>query len=324
METKLLFRSTIVALALSCISGARAADPLAELASFSVFDKVDLAQLASAGVKSAHGAPMTTNRFLSVQTIYVTPGSPAQHAAAMERWNPVSHPELKVLIHQDGTNFSRLTNAPDNAATRALAMATTKPSKELQISEAEAKKLPVGAPAAFAGPVANFWMGVLSGRAGAGAGGQPPYDFTGQAIRPGEELRGLIGQQPRIQKQFPGILGSALNGSGSRYWELLQVEETGVVSLGASGRHNGPNNTVQAYDTFYYSSGGYYAGLTLYQMWPIDIGGRASTLVWRGDMISSAGVAGLHGIEKVASESQMMRDITRAVNAFRRDIGGTR
>ena len=59
-------------------------------------------------------------------------------------------------------------------------------------------------------------------------------------------------------------------------------------------------------------------------MWPVDIGGKPSTLVWRGDFISSATIAGLHGIERVASESSMMRDISKAVTAFRRDIGGGR
>ena len=34
------------------------ADPVSELASFSVFDKVDLAQLAKSDVKTAHGPPM--------------------------------------------------------------------------------------------------------------------------------------------------------------------------------------------------------------------------------------------------------------------------
>jgi len=51
-------------------------DPISELASFSVFDKVDLAQLARGDVKTAHGAPMRTPRFLAVQSCYVAPGSP--------------------------------------------------------------------------------------------------------------------------------------------------------------------------------------------------------------------------------------------------------
>ncbi len=325
METKLPFRLFIVALAAAAsISAARAADPLVELANFSVFDKVDLAQLARSDVKMAHGTPMNNPRFASVQCVYVAPGTPQQHAAALDRWNPTGHSELKVFLHVDGTNFSRLSSAPDNSAVRALATATTKPSTELQISKAEGKKLPVGAPATFAGPVANFWTQVLTERSHSSAAGQPAYDFSGQAIRPGDELRGMIGQQPKLQKQFSGIVGSALGGGGSKYWELLQVEDIGVVTLGASTSKAGPNGTMQAADALYYASGGYYAGLTLYQMWPVTIEGRPSTLVWRGDTISASALAGLHGIERVASESQMMRDISRAVTDFRRDTGGGR
>ncbi|MFL6585194.1 MAG: hypothetical protein ACJ8KU_11835 [Chthoniobacterales bacterium] len=312
---------TLLALALGLT--ARAADPSAELAGFSVFDKIDLAQLAHGDVKVAHGAPMANPRFASVQSVYVAPGTPQQHIAAMDRWNPTGHPDLHVFMHVEGTNLSRLAAAPDNSAVRALAAATTKPSQELQISREEAKKLPVGAPAAFNGPVANFWSEVLSARSRSGAGG-PAYDYTGQPIRPGEELRGMLGQQPKIQKQFSGLAGSAVGGGGSKYWELLQVEDIGVLTLGASGNRPGPNGSIQAYDTLYYASGGYYAGLTLYQLWPVTIEGRPSTLVWRGDMISSAALAGLHGIERVASESQMMKDISRAVTSFRRDTGGAR
>ena len=97
-----------------------------------------------------------------------------------------------------------------------------------------------------------------------------------------------------------------------------------VLTLGASYRRSGPNGTYQAADSLYYASGGYYVGLTLQQMWLVDVGGRPATLVWRGDFISSATIASLHGIERVASESVLMRDISKAVTAFRRDTNGGR
>ena len=50
------------------------ADPVSELASFSIFDKVDLAQLAKTDVKTAHGPPMKNSRFLAVQSCYGAPG----------------------------------------------------------------------------------------------------------------------------------------------------------------------------------------------------------------------------------------------------------
>jgi len=90
-------------LSLISIAGPRSAcaDPVSELASFSIFDKVDLAQLAKSDVKTAHGPPMKNSRFLAVQSCYVAPGSPAQQMEALRRWNPAKYRELKVFLHSD-------------------------------------------------------------------------------------------------------------------------------------------------------------------------------------------------------------------------------
>src|SRR5262245_25532867 len=104
-----------VILCLMLIAGPRsAADPVSELASFSIFDKVDLAQLAKSDVKTAHGPPMKNSRFLAVQSCYVAPGSPAQQVEALGRWNPSKYRELKVFLHSDlpsnpgPANFAKL------------------------------------------------------------------------------------------------------------------------------------------------------------------------------------------------------------------------
>jgi hypothetical protein len=317
------------------------ADPVSELASFSVFDKVDLAALAKGDPNVAHG-PALTGRYISAQSCFVVAAPPLRVAEALSRWNPSRHSELKVLLHSDlpsspgPANFSRLSSAPDNGAVRSLVSATQKLSTDLQISKEEAKRLPAAnsGGGAMPAPIAGFWVGVLSGRARAFASGgsaaQPPYDHTEPAVRPSEEFNGLLRQQEKIRRQFSGLIDSSGIGRGSGslrpdlFWELLTADEQGVLTLGASYRRSGPTGTFQAADALYYASGGYYVGLTLYQMWPVDVAGRPSTLVWRGDFISSATIASLHGIERVASESSMMRDISRAVTAFKRDIGAGR
>ena len=135
-------------LSLISIAGLRSAcaDPVSELASFSIFDKVDLAQLAKSDVKTAHGPPMRNSRFLAIQSCYVAPGSPAQQIEALRRWNPAKYRELKVFLHSDlpsnpgPASFERLKNAPDNASVRSFVNATQKLSPELQISKDEAKR----------------------------------------------------------------------------------------------------------------------------------------------------------------------------------------
>jgi hypothetical protein len=324
---------SVICLMAFSISGAFG-DPASELASFSVFDTVDLAALAK-DPKVAHGPPMSGS-YISAQSCFVVAAAPSRVADALHHWNPARHSELKVLLHSDlpsspgPANFSRLSGAPNNGAVQSLVSATQKGSTDLQISKEEAKKLPTGSAGsgAMPAPVASFWAEVLSGRARAFSSGgtkaQPPYDHTGRAVRPSEEFSGLV--QDKIRKQFSGLIDGSGTGRGGAepFWELLTADEQGVLTLGASYRRSGPNGTFQAADSLYYASGGYYVGLTLYQMWPVDIGGKPSTLVWRGDFISSGSVMGLHGIERVASESSMMRDISKAVSAFRRDIGGGR
>jgi hypothetical protein len=319
------------------------ADPISELASFSIFDKVDLAQLAKSDVKTAHGPPMSNPRFLAVQSCYVAPGAPAQLIAALRRWDPTRHRELKVFLHSDlpssptAANFEKLKNAPNNGPVRALVAATQKLSSDLQISQGEAKKFSAGGAgggAAMPASVAAFWTDVLTTRAksfaSSGTSGQPPYDHSGKAIRASEELNGLLREQGKIQRQFSGLLGATGIGRGAGsltpelYWELLDVDDQGVVTLGADYSRPGANGAYQAADVLYYASGGYYVALTLYQTWPVTVDGKPSTLVWRGDMISAPSLASLHGVERLGSESVMMKQISKAVTLFRRDTSGSR
>jgi hypothetical protein len=286
---------------------------------------------------------MSNPRFLAVQSCYVAPGSPAQQIDALRRWDPTRHRELKVFLHTDlpsnptAANFEKLKNAPDNGSVRSLVAATQKLSSDLQISREEAKKFSAGGASsggAMPAPVAAFWVDVLAARAkgfvSGGTAGQPSYDHTGRAVRANDELNGLLREQEKIRRQFSALLGATGIGRGAGsltpelYWELLDVDDQGVVTLGASYTRSGGGGTYQAADALYYASGGYYAALTLFQMWPVTVEGKASTLVWRGDMVSAPSLGSLHGVERLGSESVMMKNITKAVTFFRRDTSGGR
>src|SRR5205814_9306387 len=137
----------------------------------------------------------------SAQSCFVVAGVPARVSEALRQWNPARHSELKVMIHSDlpgspsAANFSRLSNAPNNGAVRALVSATQKLSPDLQISKEEEKRFAAVAGASgggMPGPIAAAWADVLAARARAGRSSQPPYDHTGQSVRPSEELNTLL------------------------------------------------------------------------------------------------------------------------------------
>ena len=311
------------------------ADPAAELASFSVFPKVDLAQASKGDSKPVRGPASSNPRHLSIQTVYVAPVPPPQLLTRMREWSPTRHPELKVYLHSDNaTNFSQLQNAPDNGAVRYLVSATAKRSNDLQLSAAEMKQLAAENGADERALFVSAWPKILSARAQAFASGgsasQPAYENVSPPVRPNDELSGLLRGQDKIRRHFSDLLDSTGIGRGAgsikpeMYWELLSADEKGVLTLGASYHKTGSAGAIQTANTLYYASGGYYTGVTLQQLWPVDVEGRASTLVWRGDMISSGTVGTLRGIERMAAESTMIKDIARDVSLFRRDIGGSR
>ncbi|HEY2799351.1 MAG TPA: hypothetical protein VGI85_02060 [Chthoniobacterales bacterium] len=318
-------------LLVALIPTAALADPVSEMAGFSVFGKVDLGELAHGEIKTAASPPMSTPRYLSVQSCFVVPRSPAQVVQAMKQFNPTAHRELKVYLHSDlpsspwAANFSKLQNPPNSSPVKALTAATEKMSPELQLSRAEAQKFSAGK------PVFAFWTDVLTKRAQdfvhGGARAEATYDHTGAAVQPGQEFSGLVRQQGQVNKQFGSFLGATglIGGRGSLkpdlYWELLQVEDDGVLTLGASYKHATSGGGYQVTDGLYYASGGYYVSLTLYQLWPVNVGGRASTLVWRGDFISAASLGELHGIERIASEGAMKKEISKAVSIFKSEAG---
>ena len=322
------FRHLVLVLLLALPGATRAADPVSEMAEFSVFGKVDLVELAKGDIKTATGAPMSTARYLSVQSCFVIPKPPAEVIAAMKRFDPTAHRELNVYLHTDlpaapsAANFSKLNNPPDNSAVQALKAATSRMSPELQVSRAEAQKFSAGQ------SVFAFWTDLLAKRAqdfaAGGAAREAPYDHTGNAAQPGQELAGLVRQQAKVNRQFGGLLGATglVGGKGALrpdlYWELLEVEDEGVLTLGASYTR-ATGGGAQIADGLYYASGGYNVALTLYQLWPVEAGGRASTLVWRGDFISANSLGDLHGIERLASESAMRKDILKATKVLQRD-----
>ncbi len=95
---KLITLLQSVALTLLLPAALSAADPVAELAEFSVFGKVDLSELAGGTIKTAAGAPMRDARHLSVQSCFIVPQPPSKVLEAMKHFDPSAQRELKVHL----------------------------------------------------------------------------------------------------------------------------------------------------------------------------------------------------------------------------------
>ena len=99
----------------------------------------------------------------------------------------------------------------------------------------------------------------------------------------------------------------------------MEVQDQGVLALGASYIHSTSDGGAQVASGLYYASSGYNVLLTLHQLWQLKVDGRPSTLVWRGDLVSAASIGDLHGIGRLAAESAMRKDISRAAATLQRD-----
>jgi hypothetical protein len=322
------------------------ADPLAELAAVSSFKKVDLDKLAAGTVLIGRGSAMNFPRGLAVESVYVVRKPVPKTAELHVEWNPNKHPELKVFLHGEFSahptqaEVQKIGNAPSNASVKAFVAETQKLGSgptELQLSNADVKAFAGQAAAGAAGGglpprVAAFWSELLFQRAqGFLAGGMsrlPPYETGGEAIRASDEAARLLKDAPKVRTQFAALLeANPITGSKpaqpqSTYWEMFDADGVAAVNLGALYvRASG--DTWQAMDGEYYASGGYYALLTFYQLWPVKIGGRDCTLVWRADLISASALATLHGVERMGSSTAMMRETKKTIESLLKDAGQT-
>jgi hypothetical protein len=93
----------LLALLLFPLTVSMAADPVTEMAQFSVFGKVDLRELAKGDIKTATGAPMSTPRFTFRLELF-----PAQQPAGEQR--------REIAPQRDRKNVARPPAQPGRSA----------------------------------------------------------------------------------------------------------------------------------------------------------------------------------------------------------------
>ena len=311
------------------------ADPVAEMAAFSSLKNVDLAKLAAGEIQTGRGPVMSFPRGLAIESAYVVKAPVARVLELQRQWSPAGHSELKVWLHGELPakpaldDFRKLASAPNNGAVKSLIAATEKlnPEKpDLNMSSDEAKGFGKAQTGSWGGALpataSSFWSNLLLARAQAfiagGMARQPAYSWKGETVSAADEINRLLKEVPKVRAQFSG-LAAALTGGGApaktaHYWELFDVEGQAAFSLGAT-IEKAASSGAQSADVQYYSSGGYFALVTFYQMWPVEGG----TLVWRGDLIASPALGELRGMERMGASAAMMKQIKQFVTAFLKD-----
>ena len=103
------------------------------------------------------------------------------------------------------------------------------------------------------------------------------------------------------------------------YYEVFDVQGYGALATGAIFQTT-TAPTFQTLDVEFFVNSGVYTTIELDQYWPITIGGKSETLVWRGDYVSAPSVAYLHGTERLASGMVMLQDVKAVIDAFRSEF----
>ena len=318
---------------------ALAADPGPDesLKGFSDFQQVDLTRLSSGDVLSERGSLMDFPNGISSQTCFFVPLSAEETTKRLQSWDPSPHGELKVFgfhaLHTpcELADFQGLDLRTSQKPVRWLLdkiIASTPARSDLNLTHAEAQEL-AGCVQKRSDPqkVSGCMAALLLGRASAfqqkGLDGSEPYDVAGESVSPAIQLRTMLREQLEIAHEFSpilkktGLLGSETTPSLTPfyYWTLFDADYHGTITLGAIyqlavGDH------FQLVDMEYYVSGNYYTSVTLFEVWPVQVGKKSGALVWRGDFFAAPMLAFTKGTERIAYGALMLQDIKKEIHCF--------
>ena len=301
---------------------ADAADPLRAWTSV---DGLNLHELASGKIATSSNASMNLARGMSCQAVFIVNAPLDTTHAALLKFNPIRHPELEVFQHhvfhdEKDSGFDRLLLNPKVSASAAL-IRSMDDTSAIQLAKREVPLMPRTRTAEAA---QQFLAGILHERwnrfsKGGDFGSVATYDA-------GSEIRSLLGEESKMARHF-GALLAPLNAKGATgtpkffYWDLSVVDKKSAIQLGAVYSAEMPDRR-QVLDLTCYSSNGYLVSITLYEMLPVTLDGRAQTLVWQGSLVSTTGIEGGLGLKRKIGARMMISDVEKWIRIFREDAQG--
>ena len=315
----------------------RAQGPAEALKGFSDFQKIDLNRLLGGDILAERGSLMNFPNGISVQTCFATSSSAEETANRLQAWDPSPYADLKVYtfrklpVPAELADFQNLDFKSGQRPVRWLldkTVATTATKSELNLTRDEVKEL-AACTEGRSDPqkAAECWAKLLFGRASQfqqkGLAGMLPYETAGNAVSPATQLRSMVLEQLLIVREFApvlkaiGLLGSGTSTSltPSYYLTLFDANHHGTLALGAVYRV-AVGDHFQLADVGYYVSNDYFTSATLYEVWPIQVGGKSGALVWRGDFFSAPMLAFTKGTERIAYGALMLQDIKKEIHCM--------
>ncbi|MEA3211032.1 MAG: hypothetical protein QOE70_4089 [Chthoniobacter sp.] len=301
-----------------CLSVAtRAADPRQAIAAFSSLGSITLEKLATGTIAIESNTSMQLARGISSQACYFVAAPVEQVREFLPTWDGKVHPELEILDHRD------FQNEQEAAALRfdeklppiVQLMNEMRKPESLQLTRQERAQLP----ATLSTETAQaYWDAILRARwRNFAASGLKP-NSGGFDVR--NELKTLLAEEPKAAAHFAALLAETPITKDSPcfpvncYWSLSNVNKIAAVSLGAIYRKDN-----QIADLEFYVSSGYLTALTLYELYPIEAGGKTGTLVWQGNFASSDLLAGAFGLKRKIAGRAMEGDALQKIRLFQKD-----
>jgi hypothetical protein len=324
----------------------RAADAVSTLQGFSLFTKVDLPRLVGGEVLTERGPLTDFRRGISGQSCYVVRKPPAAVAAYIQTSSPSTtnaadsvYFHTKVAYPAKDSDLDGMSLEMPKSDVRRLVdrtLSVTSKSTDFCMGREEAARIEAlvregkargAAPAQVA---RQAWAGLLLARIREfqekGLANVSPYDMERTPVRPSDEMRSLLAEEPEVQAQFRGLLeetGILPSKEGARlkavcYAELMNAQIVSTFDLGAVFVKPMANGEFQVLDAQYFSSNAYYVMLTLFHLWPVE--GGSATLVWRGDFLSASLLDVTRGTARMAWGLVMMREIKQSIQNFQKGI----
>lgn len=285
-----------------------------------------------------------------MQFAYVIDKPVAEVGRALAFWNPPLTADSNVLASQifvnpAGAKFDQLNfDHGDRSITAFLQemLRARDRDPEMQLGKDDLESLKKGLAKLPAGArpdapevkqfAQEFWSDLIRRKFTAyrekGLSALPGYELGNVELTVSNELRGLLSESPAVYTRFKDVLDDSIILPAGRkpapatayYWQIIKADKTATCVIGVVSSRKLPNGNIQVVDSQIYVSNTYFTTLTIYELFPVKIGGKDATFVWRGDYVSAPLFQHLKGVQQFAAGALMIKSIRGSIEQFKKDI----